>query len=80
MTFVNPAVATPPVLNRAAGLVNVVPSVDHSIPEKVDGLVDDVITQPFEIRRGRLSVPEAPGLGIQVDLAKVRKYQVGASC
>src|SRR4051794_20664883 len=44
------------------------------------GLVDDVITHPFEIRRGRLTVPEAPGLGIEVDLAKVRRFQVGGSC
>jgi L-alanine-DL-glutamate epimerase-like enolase superfamily enzyme len=44
------------------------------------GLVDDVITQPFTIHSGRMSVPEAPGLGIEVDLAKVRKYQVAASC
>jgi L-alanine-DL-glutamate epimerase-like enolase superfamily enzyme len=43
------------------------------------GLVDDVISQPFEIRRGRMPVPQAPGLGIDVDLAKVRKYQVAAS-
>jgi len=44
------------------------------------GLVDDVITHPFEIRCGRLPVPEAPGLGIEVDLAKVRRFQVDASC
>ena len=44
------------------------------------GLVDDIITHPFEIRVGRMPVPEAPGLGIEVDLAKVRKFQVDASC
>lgn len=44
------------------------------------GLVDDVITEPFQIQRGRLRVPQSPGLGIEVDLAKVRKYQLGASC
>ena len=44
------------------------------------GLVDDIITHPFEIERGRMSVPEAPGLGIEVDLEKVRKFQVDASC
>ena len=42
------------------------------------GLEDDVITEPFQIRRGKLPVPEAPGLGIEVDLAKVRKYEVVA--
>jgi L-alanine-DL-glutamate epimerase-like enolase superfamily enzyme len=44
------------------------------------GLVEDVLVRPFEIRGGRMRVPESPGLGIEVDLAKVRKYQVGASC
>jgi L-alanine-DL-glutamate epimerase-like enolase superfamily enzyme len=44
------------------------------------GLVDDVLSQPFQIQHGRLSVPTEPGLGINVDLAKVRKYQLGASC
>jgi L-alanine-DL-glutamate epimerase-like enolase superfamily enzyme len=40
------------------------------------GLVDDVLVQPFVIKNGRLPVPEGPGLGIEVDLAKVRKYQI----
>jgi L-alanine-DL-glutamate epimerase-like enolase superfamily enzyme len=44
------------------------------------GLVDDVIAHPFVIERGHMSVPEAPGLGVEVDLAKVRKFQVDASC
>jgi glucarate dehydratase len=44
------------------------------------GLVDVVITRPFEIRGGKLPVPEAPGLGIEVDLAKVRRFQVAGSC
>jgi L-alanine-DL-glutamate epimerase-like enolase superfamily enzyme len=43
------------------------------------GLIDDVITHPFEIESGRMNVPEAPGLGIEVDLEKVRKYQIDAS-
>jgi len=44
------------------------------------GLVDDVITHPFVIERGRMAVPEAPGLGIEVDMGKVRKFQMDASC
>jgi L-Ala-D/L-Glu epimerase len=44
------------------------------------GLVDDVITHPFTIERGRMAVPEAPGLGIEVDLGKVRKFQIESSC
>lgn len=43
------------------------------------GLVDDVVSAPFQIRNGRLAVPDAPGLGIDVDPAKVRKYQLASS-
>jgi L-alanine-DL-glutamate epimerase-like enolase superfamily enzyme len=43
------------------------------------GLVDDILARPFEIHQGRLRVPDAPGLGIEVDLAKVRRYQTAAS-
>lgn len=38
------------------------------------GLQDDVLAQPFEIRGGRLRVPQGPGLGIEVSLEKVSQY------
>ncbi|MCH7727773.1 MAG: mandelate racemase/muconate lactonizing enzyme family protein [Planctomycetes bacterium] len=38
------------------------------------GLEDDVITQLFKIEEGHLPVPKGPGLGIEVDLAKVRRF------
>ncbi|QDV35804.1 mandelate racemase/muconate lactonizing enzyme family protein [Tautonia plasticadhaerens] len=41
------------------------------------GLVEDVLVRPLEIRAGRMAVPQAPGLGIEVDPEKVRKYRVG---
>jgi len=41
------------------------------------GLSEDILLQPHEIRQGRMSVPHAPGLGVEVDEAKVRKYLVG---
>jgi L-Ala-D/L-Glu epimerase len=41
------------------------------------GLVDDVISRPFQIEGGKLPVPTAPGLGIDVDLQKVRRFQIG---
>jgi len=40
------------------------------------GLVDDVLAEPFHIERGRLPVPEGPGLGIEVDLEKVRRFEI----
>ncbi|MCS6851719.1 MAG: mandelate racemase/muconate lactonizing enzyme family protein [Gemmataceae bacterium] len=40
------------------------------------GLVDDIITPMHRIEAGRMAVPEGPGLGVAVDEAKVRQYQV----
>jgi L-Ala-D/L-Glu epimerase len=40
------------------------------------GLEDDVITEPFQIAGGRLTVPERPGLGIEGDVEKIRRYGV----
>jgi L-alanine-DL-glutamate epimerase-like enolase superfamily enzyme len=40
------------------------------------GLVDDVITPLHRIERGYMEVPEGPGLGVNVDDAKVAKYRV----
>lgn len=40
------------------------------------GLEDDVITEPFRIERGTIAVPQTPGLGIEVDPDKLRKYRV----
>lgn len=44
------------------------------------GLADDYLAEPLAIQNGRLAVPEGPGLGVEVRLDKVRKYQVAASC
>jgi L-alanine-DL-glutamate epimerase-like enolase superfamily enzyme len=37
---------------------------------------DDVIADPFEVEDGTLSVPEKPGLGIDVDEDKIEEYRV----
>ncbi len=39
-------------------------------------LQDDVLADPLEIVDGMIGVPQAPGLGIEVDRAKVERYQV----
>ena len=38
--------------------------------------MDDIIKTPFEYREGHLVVPTGPGLGIEVDEEKLRKYAV----
>lgn len=44
------------------------------------GLVEDITANPFVIERGHIRTPDAPGLGVEVDLSKVRRYQLAASC
>jgi len=39
-------------------------------------LHDDVLTEPLEISHGMMAVPQGAGLGIEVDRAKIEKYQV----
>ncbi len=39
-------------------------------------LRDDVLTEPLEMVGGMMTVPQAPGLGIEVDRAKIERYQV----
>jgi len=40
------------------------------------GLVDDVITERIAIERGRIRVPDRPGLGIEIDREKLERYRV----
>jgi len=39
--------------------------------------LDDIIKEPFRFDKGILHVPEGPGLGIEVDEAKIAKYRIG---
>ena len=38
--------------------------------------LDDIITEPFGYEDGHLIVPNGPGLGIEVDTDKLKKYRV----
>lgn len=40
------------------------------------GLVDDVLTAQLEFNDGKIKVPDGPGLGVEVDEAKIEKYKV----
>lgn len=35
---------------------------------------DDFITEPLQFQNGRVKVPRGPGLGLEIDRAKVKKY------
>lgn len=38
------------------------------------GLEDDIISEPWQIERGKIAVPEKPGLGIEGDEEKLQRY------
>ena len=40
------------------------------------GLVDDVLSAKLAFANGRIKVPEAPGLGVEVDEQKVERYRI----
>jgi L-alanine-DL-glutamate epimerase-like enolase superfamily enzyme len=40
------------------------------------GLEDDIITERFQIQRGTITVPNKPGLGIEVDPERLRRYKI----
>jgi glucarate dehydratase len=49
------------------------PSLVYSIDSYYHDQVDDIIT-PFRYRNGHFCVPAGPGLGVEVDWDKVKKY------
>jgi muconate cycloisomerase len=38
--------------------------------------LDDVVTMPFRFEEGKVLAPEGPGLGVEVDEEKVRRYTI----
>ena len=52
------------------------PSFSLANDSTYDGLEDDVLVKPFQIERGKIAVPTEPGLGIEVDADKLRRYAV----
>jgi muconate cycloisomerase len=66
---------------RVVDLANVIPvtGIAAETPTRVAGryYTDDLVTEPFAYRDGLLKVPDAPGLGVTLDEAKLRKYSIG---
>jgi muconate cycloisomerase len=48
--------------------------VDWGVGLSSQYLVDDILKTPLSFANGHVSVPSGPGLGIEVDEAKVRLY------
>ena len=61
---------TAALLHLAAAL----PAVDWGVGFSSQYLVEDILKTPLAFAGGHVSVPRGPGLGIEVDEAKVRRY------
>lgn len=62
---------------NTAGLLHLaaaLPAVDWGVGFSSQYLVDDILKTPIVFADGHISVPQGPGLGIEVDEAKVRRY------
>ncbi|MFB6491513.1 MAG: enolase C-terminal domain-like protein [Thermoproteus sp. AZ2] len=51
------------------------PNLAYAIDTHYIHLADDVLKHPLEISNGVLRAPEGPGLGVEVDLNKLDKYE-----
>ncbi|MFA5786928.1 MAG: enolase C-terminal domain-like protein [Actinomycetota bacterium] len=49
-------------------------SMSHQADSHYHYLTDDVITEPFTFSEGAISVPDAPGLGVELDQDKLARY------
>ena len=39
-------------------------------------LTEDILTDPFPVNDGQVHIPTGPGLGVEVDRARLEKYTV----
>jgi L-alanine-DL-glutamate epimerase-like enolase superfamily enzyme len=63
-------ICTAALLHLAAAL----PAVDWGVGFSSQYLVEDILKSPLSFAGGHVTVPTGPGLGVEVDEAKVRRY------
>ena len=51
------------------------PQIDWGLTLSNEGLADDVTARPIRVERGHVEVSDRPGLGIDVDEDRVRRYR-----
>jgi L-alanine-DL-glutamate epimerase-like enolase superfamily enzyme len=59
----------------AAHIAAVVPELAWGLTVTSPGLAEDVVTVPVAVAHGHVTVPDGPGLGIEVDERRVRRRQ-----
>ena len=65
-------IATAAVLHMAAAA----PSLDWGVSLTSQYLAEDVLVSPLVFANGHPQVPDGPGLGVEVDEARVRKFAI----
>jgi glucarate dehydratase len=50
------------------------PWLTHAVDSHYHHQEDDIITEPFTYRDGKIKVPDGPGLGVEIDRKKLDKY------
>jgi L-rhamnonate dehydratase len=53
-----------------------IPNLSLAIDNEIGHLAGDIITTPFTADRGTLTVPDRPGLGVDVDVDALERYRV----
>ncbi len=59
----------------AAHAAAAAPAIAWGLTVTNPGLAEDVVTTPLAVERGHVEVPDRPGLGIEVDERRVRRWQ-----
>ena len=64
-------------LAGAAGLhiAAALPQIDWGLTLSHQGLSDDITANPIRVEQGHVTVSDRPGLGIEVDEDRVRRYR-----
>lgn len=65
-------VGTAAILHFAAATPEVVEPIGYGVP--AERFVDDILVEPLQMRNGTVEVPDKPGLGVEVDDNKLKKY------
>ena len=60
----------------ALHLASATPTLSGANESAYHQLQDDVLAEPLELLGGMMTVPQGPGLGIDVDRAKVEQYSI----
>jgi len=65
-------IGTAAIIHFSAAQTNIIEPLGYGSP--LERFVDDVINEDIPFAKGRVSLPEGPGLGVTLNMDKIRKY------